>query len=61
MMMKTKLKPWEIPEVRLVDAIPLLVNGKVDRQRLLLDYEDKRLNRMNHEIRNTFKFRNTRD
>ncbi len=38
-MLKKKLKPYELPKVRIVDEIPLLVNGKVDRRRLLFEYD----------------------
>lgn len=39
---KRKLKPYEVPEVRIIGDIPLLVNGKVDRQRLLSTFEAER-------------------
>lgn len=39
-MLKDKLASYMIPHVILVDKIPLLVNGKVDRQYLLKSYEN---------------------
>ncbi|XP_049778766.1 zwittermicin A synthase ZmaJ isoform X1 [Schistocerca cancellata] len=34
------LAPYMMPEVLVIDSIPLLVNGKTDRQQLLRDYEE---------------------
>lgn len=34
------LPPYSIPQVLVIDSIPLLVNGKVDRQTLLKKYEN---------------------
>lgn len=38
--LRKKLTPYMIPQVILVDTIPLLVNGKIDRQSLLKMYEN---------------------
>jgi len=43
--MKTKLKPIELPEIRLIEEVPLMFNGKVNRQGLLQEYETWRMNR----------------
>lgn len=37
--LKEKLTPYMVPQVILLDTIPLLVNGKTDRQALLKFYE----------------------
>lgn len=37
--LQTMLPPYMIPQVIVIDAIPLLVNGKTDRQALLKQYE----------------------
>lgn len=36
----TKLTDYMIPQVIIVESIPLLVNGKIDRQGLLKMYEN---------------------
>lgn len=38
--LKTKLRDFEIPQVFIIESIPLLPNGKGDRQTLLKHYED---------------------
>lgn len=38
--LKTKLADYMIPQVIIVERIPLLVNGKIDRQGLLKLYEN---------------------
>lgn len=38
--LKSKLADYMMPQVIVVEAIPLLVNGKVDRQTLLRTYEN---------------------
>lgn len=42
----TKLADYMVPQVIVVDTIPLLVNGKVDRQTLLRMYENTNNNGM---------------
>lgn len=37
--LRTKLRDFEIPHVFVVKSIPLLPNGKIDRQTLLTNYE----------------------
>lgn len=37
--LRTKLRDFEIPHVFVVTFIPLLPNGKIDRQTLLTNYE----------------------
>lgn len=37
--LSTKLREFEIPHVLVVESIPLLPNGKIDRQTLLAMYE----------------------
>ena len=44
MLMKTRLRNYEYPDLKLIERIPLLLTGKVDRQRLLKSYEDERNN-----------------
>lgn len=39
--LKTKLAPYMVPQVIIIESIPLLVNGKVDRQILLKSYENR--------------------
>lgn len=43
--LEMKLLPYQIPKVRTVHEIPVLVNGKVDRQRLLGEYQDEQKHR----------------
>ncbi|KAJ6640252.1 Mycosubtilin synthase subunit C [Pseudolycoriella hygida] len=38
--LKTKLADYMIPQVIIIDTVPLLVNGKIDRQTLLKMYEN---------------------
>lgn len=38
-MVDTRLRDYERPVLRVIDDVPLLVNGKTDRQRLLKMYE----------------------
>lgn len=38
--LRTKLRDFEIPHVFVVEKIPLLANGKIDRQTLLNIYEN---------------------
>jgi len=38
-MMEKKLLPYQIPVLHEIPEVPLLVNGKTDRQRLLREYE----------------------
>lgn len=38
--LKEKLTSYMVPQVILVENIPLLVNGKIDRQALLRSYEN---------------------
>ncbi|CAH1280253.1 unnamed protein product [Diabrotica balteata] len=40
LMLKEKLASYMVPQVILVEKIPLLVNGKIDRQYLLKSYEN---------------------
>lgn len=39
-MLRRKLAEYMVPQVILIDKVPLLVNGKVDRQTLLKMYEN---------------------
>jgi len=45
MLMKTKLKPIELPKIRVIEEVPLMFNGKVNRQGLLRAYETWRMSR----------------
>lgn len=45
--LKSKLADYMMPQVIVVEAIPLLVNGKVDRQALLRTYENANNNGRN--------------
>lgn len=38
--LRTKLRDFEIPQVFIIESIPLLPNGKGDRQTLLKHYEN---------------------
>lgn len=38
--LKTKLADYMVPQIVIIDTIPLLVNGKIDRQSLLKMYEN---------------------
>lgn len=38
--LRSKLADYMIPQIVIIDSIPLLVNGKVDRQSLLKSYEN---------------------
>jgi len=38
--LKNKLPEYMIPQVMIIESVPLLVNGKVDRQSLLKMYEN---------------------
>lgn len=38
--LKTKLADYMVPQIILIDSVPLLVNGKIDRQSLLKMYEN---------------------
>lgn len=42
--LKSKVAAYMVPQVILIDAIPLLVNGKTDRQALLKYYENNSTN-----------------
>lgn len=44
--LNNKLADYMVPQVVIVDAIPLLVNGKIDRQALLKMYENTNNNGM---------------
>lgn len=41
---KQSLRDFEHPKLFVVEDIPLLINGKVDRQQLLRIYEEKQMN-----------------
>lgn len=43
-LLKTQLVQYMVPKVIIVNRIPLLVNGKTDRQLLLKNYEEKKPN-----------------
>lgn len=38
--LKTKLADYMVPQIIIIDSVPLLVNGKIDRQSLLKMYEN---------------------
>lgn len=42
--LKKKLSSYMVPQVIVIEKIPLLVNGKVDRQALLKSYENTNCN-----------------
>lgn len=42
--LQSRLPVYMIPQVILIDSIPLLINGKIDRQTLLKIYETSNLN-----------------
>ncbi|CAG7655439.1 unnamed protein product, partial [Allacma fusca] len=42
--LQTKLLPYQMPKVKILEEIPVLVNGKTDRQRLLWEYHEEFLN-----------------
>lgn len=42
--LKKKLTSYMVPQVIIIESVPLLVNGKVDRQALLKFYEKTNCN-----------------
>lgn len=42
--LQATIPPYMLPQVVVVDNIPLLTNGKTDRQALLKQYESSNLN-----------------
>ncbi|XP_034177001.2 nonribosomal peptide synthetase ebony isoform X2 [Osmia lignaria lignaria] len=50
--LQATLPPYMLPRVIVVDGIPLLTNGKTDRQALLKHYESSNLNNENEEFVN---------
>lgn len=38
--LKSKLAEYMVPQIIIIDSVPLLVNGKIDRQSLLKMYEN---------------------
>lgn len=53
--LQTLLAPYMVPQVIIVDSIPLLTNGKTDRQTLLKEYELSTHNG-NYYFKNSNKF-----
>ncbi|XP_063239802.1 beta-alanyl-bioamine nonribosomal peptide synthetase ebony [Bacillus rossius redtenbacheri] len=47
-MLSTRLASYMMPQIVIVEKIPLLVNGKIDRQTLLKDYETAHENGVNN-------------
>lgn len=45
--LKSKLADYMVPQVIIIDTVPLLVNGKIDRQSLLKMYENTNNNGKN--------------
>lgn len=39
-LLKSKLVDYMVPQIIIIDSVPLLVNGKIDRQTLLKMYEN---------------------
>lgn len=46
---KSLLKPYEVPQVMLIEEFPLMNNGKIDRQRLLAKFKSERQARGKYE------------
>lgn len=42
--LKTKLADYMVPRIVIIDSVPLLVNGKIDRQSMLETYENQKNN-----------------
>lgn len=53
--LKTKLADYMVPQIIIIDSVPLLVNGKIDRQSLLKMYENTNNNGENRSTCNFIK------